>query len=335
MRIAYVANDRTANGFYRGRAPLTALGHWREHDVRSISQDQPRWMAGFDVLHVHRHSFDWVHALAQQAKADGAAVVWDNDDDQASMPKSVVTHKHFSGLSWERRRREIQRLFRFTDLVTAPSATLAERLAELGAPRVEVVENFIPDQLLDVSRPPHEGVTIGWIAGLEHQMDVERLPIRAVLQRLLDERADVHITTIGLRLGLRSDRYTALEPVRTTDISRYAAELDIAIAPLANIDFSRARSNIKLKEYAAAGTPWLASPIGPYAGMGEKQGGRLVPDHGWHEALTRLIEKPRERRKLAKRAKQWARGETLSANLDAIEGALRRAVELARSPVRA
>ncbi|MCX6521415.1 MAG: hypothetical protein NTZ21_12190, partial [Actinobacteria bacterium] len=29
--------------------------------------------------------------------------------------------------------------------------------------------------------------------------------------------------------------------------------------------------------HAAAGTPWLASPIGPYAGMGEAQGGRLVP----------------------------------------------------------
>jgi glycosyltransferase involved in cell wall biosynthesis len=331
MRIAYVANERSANGFYRAFAPMTALGYGRELDVRRIPEGEPRWVPGCDVLHIHRHTYESIYTLARQAKEEGAAVVWDNDDDQGAMPKSVVTYKYFGGLSGERRRVEIQRLFRLTDLVTAPSVTLAERFAALGAPRVEVVENFIPDQLLDVSRPPHDGVTIGWIAGLEHQMDVERLPIRAVLQRLLDERADVRVTTIGLRLGLTSDRYDAMEPVRTTDVSRYAAQFDIAIAPLADIDFGRSRSNVKLKEYAAAGTPWLASPIGPYAGMGERQGGRLVADERWHEELTRLIEKPRERRKLGKRARKWVQGETLSANLEAIEGVLRRAVEHARS----
>jgi glycosyltransferase involved in cell wall biosynthesis len=310
---------------------MTALGHWRDHEVHRISEETPRWVPGCDVLHIHRHTFDTVQTLARQAKEDGAAVVWDNDDDQGSMPKSVATHKHFSGYSWERRRVEIQRLFRFVDLVTAPSATLAERLAELGAPRVEVVENFIPDQLLDVSRPPHEGVTIGWIAGLEHQMDVERIPIREVLQRLLDEREDVRVMTVGLRLGLKGERYEPRDAVPTTELSRCAAELDIAIAPLADIAFSRARSNIKLKEYAAAGTPWLASPVGPYAGMGEKQGGRLVADDRWHEELTRLIDKPRDRGKLGKRARKWAKGETLSANLDAIEATLRRAIEHARS----
>ena len=62
---------------------------------------------------------------------------------------------------------------------------------------------------------------------------------------------------------------------------------------------------MKLKEYAAAGVPWLASPIGPYAGLGEQQGGRLVADDRWYEELVRLIEKPRERRKLAKRGAKW------------------------------
>ncbi len=34
---------------------------------------------------------------------------------------------------------------------------------------------------------------------------------------------------------------------------------------------------MKLKEYAGAGAPWLASPIGPYAGLGEEQAAGSSP----------------------------------------------------------
>ncbi len=322
MRIVYLADELQPNGFYRGHAPLTALGHYRGHTVRRLRDGEHHWVPGFDLLHVHRYCEVRALTLAREAKDAGAAVVWDNDDDQGAMPKSIVTHKHFSGFKWQQRRAEIQRLLVSVDLVTAPSRTLAARLAELGAPRVAVVENYLPDQLLDPDRRPHEGITIGWIAGLEHQMDVEQIPITAVLQRLLDERSDVNVVTIGLRLGLRSERYRAVKTVRITELSQHAAEFDIAIAPLADLPFGRARSNIKLKEYAAAGVPWLASPIGPYVGMGEHQGGRLVSDDRWYAELTRLIAKPRERRKLGKRAAKWARGETLSANAHLIEATL-------------
>jgi len=107
-------------------------------------------------------------------------------------------------------------------------------------------------------------------------------------------------------------------------------EWDVGLAVIADIPFNRARSNVKLKEYAALGLPWLASPIGPYAGTGEKQGGRLVPDDGWYDALERLVLKPRERRKLAKRAAKWGREQTIGANVAVWEKALEGAVARAR-----
>src|SRR5207302_1085104 len=70
------------------------------------------------------------------------------------------------------------------------------------------------------------------------------------------------------------------------ELPRRLSRWDIGIAPLADIPFNLARSDIKLKEYAASELPWLASPVGPYAGHGEAQGGRLVPDDGWFEALN-------------------------------------------------
>jgi glycosyltransferase involved in cell wall biosynthesis len=336
VRIAFLANHRSGNGIYRGIGPMRSLGAYRGHDVRELPSDDraPLPVADVrdvDVLHVHRYSEDRALTLAREAKEHGAVVVWDNDDDIGAIPRATATHKRHGGYAWHRRLQGMQRMFRTTDLVTTPSATLAERLREQGAPRTEVIENYLQDHFLETARDPHDGVTIGWVAGLEHQVDVERVPVRDALQRLLDERPDVHVTTLGLGLGLRGERYRHVDGVPLIKLCDSIAQFDIGIAPLSDHPFNLARSNVKLKEYASLGAPWLASPIGPYAGMGEKQGGRLVADERWHEELTRLIDKPRERGKLAKRARKWAEGETLARNVHRWEALLADAVERARA----
>jgi glycosyltransferase involved in cell wall biosynthesis len=313
---------------------MTALAGHRGHAVRRHFGDDGSPLRAplgdIDVLFVHRNCEERALRLTQEAKGAGAAVVWDNDDDMGAMPKSVASHKHLGGMAWERRLAQMRRLFRSADLVTAPSRALAERLGAWGAPATDVTENYLPDPPQAIVRRPGEGVTIGWVAGLEHAMDVQQLPIVAALQRLLDERADVRVMSAGLRLGLHGDRYEHVVRIPPPTLSTRLAELDFGIAPLADTVFNRSRSNVKLKEYALSGTPWLASPIGPYADMGERQGGRLVPDDGWHDALVRLADKSRERRRLGKRAARWASGETISKNLGVWEARLADAVALSR-----
>ena len=181
------------------------------------------------------------------------------------------------------------------------------------------------------SRPPREGVTIGWIAGLEHAIDVERIPIRETLQELVDTRPEVRVMSIGLGLGLRGERYRHVNVVPLMELTRACGVFDVGIAPLSDIAMNRARSNVKLKEYAAAGACWLASPTGPYAELGEKQGGRLVADDGWHDAIARLVDKPRERAKLTKRAGRWVADETLSKNARTWEARFEEAIRRARA----
>jgi hypothetical protein len=335
MRIAYVADPRSGNGFYRGTGPMTALEQCRGHRVVRvpINEGQPSLAAvhGVDALHVHRYAEEGVLRLAREAKAHGAAVVWDDDDDIGSVPKGTPAYRKQGGMMWERRLAGMRKIFQLADLVTAPSRALAERLREYGAPHAEVVENHVPDQFVLRSRPPREGVTIGWIAGLEHQLDAERIPIRETLQRLLDERPEVRVVSFGLGLGLRGERYRHVDVVPLLELTRAAAAFDVGIAPLSDLPMNRARSNVKLKEYAAAGACWLASPIGPYLGHGEKQGGRLVADDRWHEELVRLIDKPKDRRKLARRGGKWVQEQTLSRNAKRWEDALALAIERART----
>jgi glycosyltransferase involved in cell wall biosynthesis len=341
MRIAYLADPTSGGGFYRGIAPMTALAHCHGHEVVRCFTGDARpaavRLAGADLLAIHRYVDDRVQRLVQEAKAAGLAVVWDNDDDMGAMPRSSVTYKHFGGMAWERRLAQMRKVFRHVDLVTTPSRVLSQRMLDYGAPRADVIENYIPDQLVHATRRPHEGLTVGWVAGLEHRIDADQLPIRDALQRLLDERPDLRVVTVGLGLGLRSDRYEHVSTVPQTQLAEHAATFDVAIAPLADIEFNRSRSNVKLKEYAAGGAPWLASPIGPYAAMGEREGGRLVSDDGWYEAIGRLLDHPRERRKLGKRAAKWAAEQVITRNARRWEAAFGEAIEHARAgaPARA
>ncbi|HEX5146004.1 MAG TPA: glycosyltransferase family 4 protein [Conexibacter sp.] len=334
MRIAYLADLTSANGYYRAIGPMEALER-RGHQVYNVPTADPRGaaaaMPGIDVLHVHRFVEPPVQELVRAARAAGTVVVWDNDDDMGSVPKGTAAYQHTGGINWERRLASMRRLFRDVTLVTSPSAVLAQRLGELGAARTAVIENFVPDEFVQATPEPHDGVVIGWIAGLEHQLDAERMPIRAVLERLLEERPEVRVVTLGLRLGLKSPRYENRKHIPLLELAQQAAAFDVAIAPILDLDFNRSRSNVKLKEYAAAGVPWLASPVGPYAELGEKHGGRLVPDDGWHAALTQLIDRPRERRKLAKRGRRWAAGQTITKNAERWEACLGEVVARARA----
>jgi glycosyltransferase involved in cell wall biosynthesis len=115
------------------------------------------------------------------------------------------------------------------------------------------------------------------------------------------------------------------------ELPRRIAEWDIGIAPLADIPYNATRSDIKVKEYAACGVPWLASPFGPYSDLGEAQGGRLVHDDGWFEALDRLVARRRERKRLSRKGRAWAKRQTMDAVADRWERLFAEAAGLERS----
>jgi glycosyltransferase involved in cell wall biosynthesis len=132
---------------------------------------------------------------------------------------------------------------------------------------------------------------------------------------VVEKHESVRVECIGVDLGL-PERYRHHSTVPFKELPRRIGGFDMGIAPMVDITFNQGRSDIKLKEYAASGVPWLASPVGPYLGLGEEQGGRLVPDEGWFEALDRLVSQGRERRRLGREGKKWAKTQTIDAMAD-------------------
>lgn len=333
MRIVFLLDDWSINAWYRLVAPLQALAA-RGHEVTEVTLNEPgtwgRLLSKCDLLLIHRSCVRATTAMARRARQLGVRVVWDDDDDLTRTPKGSAAYRDVGGVKGQRRLRERARLFQLVDLVTTPSASLAESFRRGGARDVQVIENHVIDAYVG-TRPPRDGRWIGWVASEEHRFDLEHLPVTDTLARLLDARADVHVMTIGVRLPIAHPRYVHVPGIPPRDLLREVSTFDVGIAPLStSLAINHSRSNVKVKEYAAVGVPWLASPIGPYAGLGEGQGGMLVADDRWYEELDALVSDRRRHSRLAKRAARWGQSQLVSRNVAHWEAPYQQLVDDAR-----
>ncbi len=335
MQVSIVCSTRSLNSNYRARVPLGELE--RNGRIRCSLHDpnSPEFriaaLTAADVVLVHRYANDQMRNVLRGLRDRGVAIVWDNDDDTSAIPRSNPLYRRHGGAGGQRIARDIARAVQLADVVTTPSESLAASYRAAGASDVRVLENYLPDFFPRVKPQPHDGVVLVWTAALEHQGDYQQLKLRDTFGRLLDAHPDLRILSLGLGLGLSSPRYEHVPFVPFPQLAETLAGADVGIAPLTDIPWNRARSNVKLKEYAAAGLPWLASPVGAYRALGEKQGGRLVGDEAWGEEISKLILDAKARKKLGGKAHKWAKGETIDRHADLWDKALRDAIAAARS----
>jgi glycosyltransferase involved in cell wall biosynthesis len=328
MRIAALIPQGIVNSIYRSLVPMQALAQ-RGHTVHIEERDDVLDAAAlreYDAVQLLRFFHPGAQRLVRRLRAAGIAVVWDNDDD--------FTHAEAGDKSLyiQRARAAVRTLVQSVDAVTTPSEVLADMYRRMGAEHVTVLGNQLPAIFRPSRRvTPHPGMTIGWLAMPGHETDYERLGLRDTFERLLNRHQHLEVISVGINLGLRSRRYIAYPALDYGELPDVIVHFDVGIAPLADEPFNHTRSNVKLKEYAAVGTPWLASPLTPYLGLGEEQGGRLVPDDRWHAELETMILEVDERRRLARRARIWAEGETIEQHVEGWEQTYGEAIERARA----
>jgi glycosyltransferase involved in cell wall biosynthesis len=314
MRLGVVWED-VQNANYRALFPMQAMerrGHTVVWPPDMNGKANARRLAGCDVVHVYR-SVEAHSVLADLVRA-GVPMTYDNDDDFMSVPKQSPSYRELGGTKGHVAFAQSVKMARMASVCTTTNDLLAQKYRQADVARVEVIGNYL-SPTLDRPRNRHDGVVIGWVAALDHRADAAQIKIAEALERLVQRHPQVRVQCIGVDLAL-PERYRHDAWVPYHELPGRIAGFDIAIAPLADIPFNHARSDIKLKEYAASGVPWLASPVGPYLGLGEDQGGRLVPDDGWFEALEQLVTSGRQRRRLARKARKWAAGEMVDAVAD-------------------
>jgi glycosyltransferase involved in cell wall biosynthesis len=163
--------------------------------------------------------------------------------------------------------------------------------------------------ITSMRRVPHPYINIGWTGTTTHREDFKL--VEPALKRILAERDNVGIV-IGLDhdlythfSDLPADRRTYIQPLSYLDYPLTFSQFDIAISPLEDTKFTRAKSDIKLLDAACCGVPWVASPVLPY--LQEAKGGMFAATvDEWYSCLSYLIDDTAERAAMGRVGKAWA-----------------------------
>jgi glycosyltransferase involved in cell wall biosynthesis len=337
MKIGVLVKPTISNAIYRAVAPMLALGECG-HEVVLVKRGDdglfsPRQLVGCDVVHVYRGADEpRVCQAVDDLHRRGIAITWDDDDDVRLIPSDVPGYKsHYGGLNVQRRIGQQIAMTSRADVVTTTTQALAELFGRDFDGPTEVIESYLNSSQYARDGRKHDGITIGWVASLEHVTDVRMLDVTSMLRNVMARNEDVRVTTVGVKLDLDPDRYTHVRRIKFEELSKFVAKLDIGIAPIADHPMSYARSNVKVKEYSAAGVPWVASARGPYAGLGTREGGITVADDRWEETLLDLAGSRLKRMRLRRKASSWGKSQHIRHHTQRWEAVMQMAVEAAAS----
>ncbi len=262
------------------------------------------------------------HRLAEDLGPNRPAIVYEFDDAFISLKPDHPAHDYYQRIA-----PDIETYIKKADAVIVSTLQVKAAYRHLRSD-IAVVPNCLPDAVWSFQHAPQSagsGKTRILFAGTEgHEPDLSI--IEASLEQILKEFGD----SVELLLwGNRSPRLEALENVRQvapfrTDYAEYSQLLaalrpELAVVPLADTPFNRAKSPIKWLEYGACEIAGVFSDLPPYQRVvNQLENGVLVKNEGaaWTNALRMLLSSPETRQRIAQAARRdvW-RHHALSDNL--------------------
>ena len=233
----------------------------------------------------------------------GVPVVVDVDDDFSSLHPSnkawALYHpKYNPEENWE----WMKKACAAADLVICSTPALAERYGPRG--NAIVIENCVPEEYLTL---PHRGNgrTVGWSGFVSFHGDDLEVTHGGVARAV--ETGECDFLNVGNGIGVAK----ALDLPYTDEAGTSAAtggrqfvdfqytlgQLDVGIVPLANTKFNAGKSYLKGLEYAAAGIPFVASPVPSYERLYSLGLGWLATDKAksWKNQILLLIRDDKQR----------------------------------------
>lgn len=300
---------------YRIREPLRGLS-LRGHETKSLPAAVLEVFEEYSVvlvrgLHHPKNSMLWRWAAERNLPA---LRVYDLDDDIWGWNPGSKEDEY-----WTDDRRESAEInIQCADLVTTPTHALAEVLQGLN-PNVDVLPNTIPGALLRWLPEKHDRFIIGWQGAQQHVRDLQL--IYSPVLRFMLKHPDVEFHVWGPnRIMDFPDALTPriiVHPWTSRVWDHYARlQMDIGLAPIDVRDkFNETKSDIRLREYAALGFPFIASKAPAYEATALAARGMVADkEEEWEAALEELYRNANLRTWMAEQGRHRARLWTTESN---------------------
>lgn len=267
-----------------------------EARLRTLARSGPQWL----LLHREASPLSRGALEAGLLRASEAAI-YDLDD--------ALFVDRGAGPAWRRLAPKAPKAVaaaRAADRVVAGNVILADWASEVAhdvviVPSCVEVERYRTKTDYRLSDPPR----LVWIGSADNEhllCDIAG----ALLE--LHRRSGVRLTLIGTRHPSLGDLERMIDRVAWSEGVQHAmlAEADLGLMPLRDDPYSRGKCGYKLLQYAAAGLPAVASPVGTNASILARLGlsdARSTDD--WVDAVHTLLElSDDDRARLGRRARQ-------------------------------
>lgn len=314
-------------GYYRIMLPLCELARRGVADTAFDSRMLADYATGSRPGQIEVHNGDDpVIIIGQRVALEAPSETWqllarydryrlvlDIDDDLfRTDPANAKAHEFFGDPAVRRRMAENLRV---ADMVTVSTDPLAEQMRQYND-NVVVIGNYVDAAVLDYPRPTWDGLTIGWAGSSTHAGDFAA--VSPWLREFYRSRPALRWHSFGHDYGPQTGatrrRFTRWRDI-VEDQRAYCDSLrwDIGIAPLADTPFNVCKSDLKAKEYMAAGIPAVYSHVAPYAAtVRHGETGFLASKRGeWLDALNALADDPDLRERIGKQAQEQAQQFTI------------------------
>jgi glycosyltransferase involved in cell wall biosynthesis len=286
---------RTAFGLTR-----STLGRlvdiWRAHDA--------------DLLFVQREAMMFGPPLVEWlAMHIGRCPMVLDLDDATYVPYLSPTYGRLgSSLKWFGKTDD---LIGWAKVVTCGNRAIAKYVTAHGKPAViipTVVDNelfrpaFAASQNLNDGRLP----VLGWVG--THSTYRYLASIFPVLQRLARvQRFRLKIVGAGKEISIPGVEVENLEWSLAGEIKDFQS-FDIGLYPIVEDDWSVGKSGFKAIQYMSVGVPFVATPVGARADIGEANITHFLArtEDEWYQALTRLLAEEDLRRRMGAAGRQHA-----------------------------
>lgn len=299
-----VVMPQDRDGYKIGGIP-DAAGNLRDVSVPSDA----------DVIVFQRVTWHKLAAAVPMIRRKGVAVVVDIDDDLGHVhPANPAFYNLHPSTPGEHAWKWAYQACRDATLVTVSTQALLESYAPHG--RGRVLHNCVPARYLDIPRV--DSATVGWAGTvISHPDD---LPVMGTaIARLTAEGARFKVVGPAdwVREQLRLD--TDPDETGTVPIDQWGhavAGIGIGVAPLADTRFNRAKSGLKILEYAATGVPFVASPRAEYRRLHREHKIGLLAERprDWYRHLSRLVHEPALRADMSAHGRHAAASMTIEGN---------------------
>jgi hypothetical protein len=180
---------------------------------------------------------------------------------------------------------------------------------------------FENEKYIDIEKPKHEGIIIGWGGSLSHYQSFNDSGILDVLRTIFLKYKYLKLMIVGDKrvydlIKIPEEQKVFQNYVPYDQWPRVVANFDIGLAPLAG-EYDKRRSWIKPLEYMLEKIPWIASDNTSYDDI--KQYGTVVKNYPekWKEALLDNILNLEAKRDIAKgKPFDFAASTDVNANVD-------------------